>query len=430
MRRYTRSVSTRTTSQTEPVLGREADMAENHAGGYVFTVDDWGRLDRFLILGSDAPTYYVGQRKLTVENAQCVKRCIDADGPRVVKTIVDVSVQGRAPKNDPALFALAMCMKLGNAETRKAAQDAVTQVARIGTHLFNLAEAVKAFGGWGRGTRRAFANWYTSKTPDQLAYQIVKYQQRNGWSHADVLRKCHPKGFGPATPTGAVLAYAVGKTSRGPVPRIIAGVGHAKRAARTHQVVDLINEYGLPRECIPSEWLKDDIGVWEALLMAGKGMPLTAMIRNLGKMSAIGLTVQGSAASRHVRDVLSDVERLKAARIHPLAVLQAMMVYKQGHGVKGNLTWDADTDVLNALDAAFYSTFGNVEPTNKRIMLALDVSGSMGWNAIAGMNITPRVGSAAMSMITAAAEARGTGSTEVVGFDTAAPRVMSDFMVR
>ncbi len=67
---------------------------------------------------------------------------------------------------------------------------------------------------------------------------------------------------------------------------------------------------------------------------------------------------------------------------------------------------DGVASVVNALDAAFYAAFGNVEPTGKRTMLALDVSGSMGFSPpIAGMpGITPRVGSAAMALVTAATE--------------------------
>ena len=60
---------------------------------------------------------------------------------------------------------------------------------------------------------------------------------------------------------------------------------------------------------------------------------------------------------------------------------------------------------MDALDSAFYLSFGNVEPTNKRIVLALDVSGSMASGEIAGVSgLTPRVGAAAMALITARTE--------------------------
>jgi 60 kDa SS-A/Ro ribonucleoprotein len=76
-----------------------------------------------------------------------------------------------------------------------------------------------------------------------------------------------------------------------------------------------------------------------------------------------------------------------------------------GHGEKGKLTWKPRRKVVEALDAAFYLAFQAVEPTQARTLLALDVSGSMAHGQIAGMaGITPRVGSAAMALITAAVE--------------------------
>ena len=93
------------TPQTEPLTEDQVKMC---SGGYGWKVDDWVRLDRFLVLGTEGGTYYVSERKLTRQMAGSVLRCIQADGKRVVARIVDISAAGRAPKNDPALFALAM----------------------------------------------------------------------------------------------------------------------------------------------------------------------------------------------------------------------------------------------------------------------------------------------------------------------------------
>ncbi len=61
--------------------------------------------------------------------------------------------------------------------------------------------------------------------------------------------------------------------------------------------------------------------------------------------------------------------------------------------------------IVDGLDKAFYLSFGNVRSTGKRIVLALDVSGSMTSGAVAGVpGLTPRVASAAMALITAATE--------------------------
>ena len=78
------------------------------------------------------------------------------------------------------------------AETKKAAYRAVPKVARIGTHIFHLTEYVNTLRGWSAGLRRAISAWYLNQDPSDLAYQIVKYQSRDGWNHRDVMRLAHP----------------------------------------------------------------------------------------------------------------------------------------------------------------------------------------------------------------------------------------------
>ena len=41
------------------------DQVLNDAGGFVFQVDDFTRLRRFLILGTEGGTFYVNQKALT-----------------------------------------------------------------------------------------------------------------------------------------------------------------------------------------------------------------------------------------------------------------------------------------------------------------------------------------------------------------------------
>ena len=181
--------STKATSQSHPIPG--TNQVPNSAGGYAWQLDDWARLDRFLVLGCEGGTYYVGERELTIENATNVARCITADGPRTVARIVDISEAGRAPKNDPAIFSLAMCAKLGDEATRRAAYAALPRVCRIGTHLMHFAEYAQGFGGWGRGMRKAVGSWFNAKPATDLAFQLAKYQSRDGWSNRDSVSYTH-----------------------------------------------------------------------------------------------------------------------------------------------------------------------------------------------------------------------------------------------
>src|SRR5689334_1198171 len=141
------------TPQREAIPGTE--QVANSAGGFTWALDAWARLDRFLVLGSEGGTYYVSERALTIESAKAAIECIAEDGLRTVGRVVEISRSGRAPKNDAALFVLALAASAGDDDTRAAALAALPEVARTGTHLFHWLEYLKALRGWGRGVRRA-----------------------------------------------------------------------------------------------------------------------------------------------------------------------------------------------------------------------------------------------------------------------------------
>jgi 60 kDa SS-A/Ro ribonucleoprotein len=115
----------RTDAAVTPQAQAIPNTVPNAAGGYAFAIDGWARLDRFLILGSEGGSYYAGERVLTRENAAAVLRAIQADGARAVARIVEISAGGRAPKNDPALFALALAASAEDLATRRAALAAL-----------------------------------------------------------------------------------------------------------------------------------------------------------------------------------------------------------------------------------------------------------------------------------------------------------------
>lgn len=412
--RYTKHYSARQTPQSQPIPGREAEMAPNEAGGFVFPVDDWTRLARFLVLGSEGGTYYIGEAKLTVENAQAVARCIAADGPRVVRTTVEVSDQGRAPKNDPAIFVLAMCAGLGNDETKKLALAALPKIARIGTHLLHFADYVQHFRGWGRGLRRAVGAWFLERPVENLANQAIKYKSRDGWALRDLLRLTHP--VTEDSTRNAIFSYiTTGVAAEGVPSQIVASEQLTSLLALTpkgrREAAQLIIENRLPREVVPTELLGFP-EIWEALL---ENMPITAMLRNLGKMSAINFLSPGSEASRFIAGRIMNEELLKNGRVHPLQVLTPMFIYSQGKGDKGSLTWTPVRQVVDALDGAFYMAFRNVEPTNKRIVLGLDASGSMRHARVAGLSfLGPYQACAALALVTANTEQ----DWHAVAFDT------------
>jgi 60 kDa SS-A/Ro ribonucleoprotein len=397
--KYARHVSTKTTPQTSPVRGKK--QVRNDAGGYVFPVDCWTRLHRFLILGHEGGSYYATERQRTLETVACIDEALAEDPRRAIDCVVDVSTAGRAPKNDPAIFALAYIAGTAKESwVRTAALSKLSNVCRIGTHLFDFCTSVQEFRGWGRGLREAVAKWYTDRSPMSLALQVTKYQQRNGWSHRDVLRKAHPQATGL---TNEVLEYVTQRESwwdhkgvahDGDVTQFLIAVEEAK-TVKKDRLIKLILDFGLVREHIPTTML-NDVDVWDALL---EKMPLTALIRNLGKMTSIGLLKPLAQRVKHVVACLKDAEALRRQRVHPLNVLVAQRQYREGRGDRGKLSWNPVPQITDALEDAFYLGFDAVEPTGKNFLLGVDVSGSMSWGRCAGAPISCCEAAAVMAML-------------------------------
>lgn len=389
------------TPQTEPIPG--TNQVPNMAGGYSFSVDDWARLRRFLILGTEGGTYYVDGPSLVAGNAEAVLRCVGVDGGRVLDEIVAISTEGRAPSNDPALFTLALLSAHAERSVRVKIASTLRDVARTGTHLFHFAQYVSQMRGWGRGLRRAVADWYIVRTPRDLAFQLTKYQARDGWSHRDLLRLAHPKAV---RDSDALLRWAVGKNAElsGFDDPVVASYMRAVTSLADSPVeiaTALIRELRLPREVVPTEMLTRR-EVWEALLA---DMPITALIRNLATLTRVGVLGPMAEQNALVAETIRDGNRLRVGRVHPIQILAALVTYEQGRGMRSDATWTPVPIVVDALNDAFYLAFGNVEPTGKRVFFGLDVSGSMAGtkvNGIPGMDCRRAV--AAMALVVAHVE--------------------------
>jgi 60 kDa SS-A/Ro ribonucleoprotein len=183
------------------------------------------------------------------------------------------------------------------------------------------------------------------------------------------------------------------------LPNIINGFEKAQANPEmpSHEAAQLIADYKLPREAVPTQWLKNP-EVWAALL---NDMPMTAMIRNLANMSSCGLLVAGSSSTKYVVKRLGDTNQLKKARIHPVSLLIALRAYDTGVG-RHNM-WVTVPAISDALEDAFYESFKYVEPTGKTFLLGIDVSASMS-SLIANTAISCCEGATAMALVTAHSE--------------------------
>jgi 60 kDa SS-A/Ro ribonucleoprotein len=386
-------LSTINTRETPQSQAARADQVENSAGGFVFGLDDRARALRFLILGTEGGTYYTSERELTKDNAGVILRLAENDGEWLVDLIRDVSLNGRAPKQNATLLALAACAGSADEATRRAACAAIPAVCRTGTMLFIFCRYVEQFRGWGRALRRSIGSWYQERPVGSLAYQAVKYRQREGWSHRDLLRLSHPEALPDELSRRALYDWIVRGTADDELPLMV----QTHRRAMEATTVSVWAECAafLPWEALPDEALKHR-EVWEAML---PDMGPTALIRNLGRLTNLGVIAPLGGQTKTVVDKLTDAELLQKGRVHPLQVLVAASIYGSGHGLRGSQSWQPNNQVVGALTEAFYMAFGAVEPAGKRTLLGLDVSGSMASGSVAGSPLRPYEAEGAMAML-------------------------------
>jgi 60 kDa SS-A/Ro ribonucleoprotein len=383
------------------------------------SLDDWARLRRFLVLGSEKATYRASGTVLTRAGAPALERCLRADGTRAVAEIVRAGTGRRAPHDDPALFALAMAAGLGGDATRRAALDALPQVAPTGVELLRFATFVTGFRGWGRALRRAVGAWYAAQPVEALARQAIEQRRAAPVSHRDLLRRAHPaRRVSSGNPTLALTPaherlfdwIARGGTCDG-LPRCVEGFARMQASSSPAETARLVAEYRLPHAAVRSDHLGAP-AVWEALLPE---MPLDDLLRRLATLTKLGVLAPGSAGTASVTARLGDARHVPDARLHPVALLAALRAYAAGRGVRGPRRWSPVPEIVDALDDAFHAALAGEEPTARRLLLALDVSVSMAWGDVAGVRgLTPRDVAVAAALATAATEP----AHEIVGFST------------
>jgi 60 kDa SS-A/Ro ribonucleoprotein len=413
--------------------GGVANTVENNAGGQSFQVSREQMFLRFLVLGSDKPQYYVTQKESNLEHLTNILMMIEEGmGLDMVKTMINVSVNARAPKQTYTFITLALCSLNNDLVLKTAANDAVQKICRIPTHLFEYIDLREKISlkmnkttGWGKAHRRTIGRWYNEHRGSnelELIKSCTKYANRHGYTHKDALRLCHSmpnsnprkiiysylaKGFEESQKVSKkITEKSLSKESLQKIAEVldhIIAVEEAKilKENDENKMCELILKHGLVREHVPSNLLNSK-KVWIQLL---ENTPLTALVRSLSKIGSLGITDEEEHCLKIV-DKICDKEIIERSKIHPIQLLSAHTIYSRGYGEKGSLSWNPNDKIVKALDHAFELSFKNVVPSNKRILNAIDVSGSMTvqCNGGSGMPITCHQGAAVMALMMARVE--------------------------
>jgi 60 kDa SS-A/Ro ribonucleoprotein len=157
-----------------------------------------------------------------------------------------------------------------------------------------------------------------------------------------------------------------------------------------------------------------DKDVWVKLLTNNQ-LKGQALVRNVTRMAKIG-AFDDMVFTRLYADLLTDSDMIAATRLHPIQYLLASVTHREGQMQRNNnsgygwmyspsrvKSWTTNPVIADALDAGFHEAFKAVTPANKRTLIGLDVSGSMGAAAL-GIDLSCAQVSAAMAMVTARLE--------------------------
>lgn len=491
---FTKETSTKATSQSRPIPGREADMRLNEAGGYVFQTPSDQFVLRFLVQGTEDGTYYASARDITLDAAKHIHAMAIEDAGHLAHLIDDANrvteledgtvVPAAAGRKSPSLFALAVAKQFAREDNHRAvvydiirARNVIStfgQMMEFLAYLYQMngSGLAKLDGNipMGSGFQRALRDWAIGMGRDDrwLAMQFAKYRNRNfkvGDPDNDVSRDYHGRVLDDRRKTlninvrdflrmahiapeskvqNVILGWAVnnGRSNNSPkyMPRqevistlkemnaeldsdaisYLAAFEELQELEDGQEAARLIREYGLTWEMVPSHLYgkgaseADRRAVWRTLLGldgATYQMPFTALMRNLPRISAYGLT-QDSDVRAFIRDTFAGKdapEVLVKARVHPLALLSAHRIYSRGYTVGfkrrgygfeefARLEWVPDNGIANALEKAFHMSFGLVEPIGNRVAYFLDTSGSMTAGDVAGIEgLTPMDAEAVMT---------------------------------
>jgi 60 kDa SS-A/Ro ribonucleoprotein len=309
----------KTTPQTQPIPGR-SEMIQGKSGGYGFDVGIWQTVRRCLILGTAGDQHYSSKMELTGQFVEVLKQAIGQDPRKVADEILYAS-DGHAVNNHAPIFALVLLSMGDSSEAKTAFCDIFDRVIRTGSHFHEWMAYTKQLRGLGRIVEFVAKRWLTRDDVNWLTYQMLKYQQRNGFSFRDELRLFKPKAEGDL---GLLFKAIVGKTN--PTDHGISDPPHPLSQlwayewlkSNPDQGVAAVRNFGLTHEMVaPICTMSKD--VWQALF---EKMPIGALLRNLASLTEIGVLRFDEPANLDlVERKLTDRDLLRKGRIHPIDVL-------------------------------------------------------------------------------------------------------------
>jgi 60 kDa SS-A/Ro ribonucleoprotein len=183
--------------------------------------------------------------------------------------------------------------------------------------------------GWGRSLRSTVAKWYIDRPVAEVAADMLKCPEHEGWTHRDLLRLAHPKPESQAQ--NALFQWAVdGELGHLATPDLVTGelrqvyaVDRLKRTGDEREALSLVEQYALTHDMVPEPWRRSE-AVWESLLT---GMSAAEIVDHLMEFADAGLLVEESPATALVVARLVDRRRITSSGLTRARIASARDQY-------------------------------------------------------------------------------------------------------
>ncbi|KAK3102549.1 hypothetical protein FSP39_012112 [Pinctada imbricata] len=434
---------------------------------------DVDKLWNFLMYGCPRTTVHIPQnRDLEDKVVDVILRLIALGAGETVIDGIRKAATGHGKRDDsdhtlddspatclkyPVLYALAVCIKSNNPATKKKAYDCLLEVCTIPSYLFlflflyyrmclNEAAQISEHPkkpSWPKSFRKTIKKWYTQFDPLKLAHLVTKYRSRYGWSHKKVLRLAHiGHDRVDSRGRGFVIKYilsglleAKNTYDQDPDPKVtevreyLEAVEYVRRfdyrkeedgSEGLKTLLEKIKINELAWEHVQTYVLKSPL-IWRTLLVT---MPPLALIRNLSRLSYLGLLTPGSneptIEERIVCERLQKRDALLAAKIHPMTILIAISRYTTGQNQR-NKRWSINEAVRRCLWAAFCTSYEMFHPTGKNLLVALNINTRMLCPVIASPALSSKMAAVAIAKIFH--EVEGNQRVNCIKFDSSSEAV-------
>ena len=367
-----RHLEPKATPISKPIKGREEEMKQNYAGGWGFDEGARGMVRRFVILGIDNGTYYRSEEELAEETVNAIREYAKREPQNFIELVRKARKSAMRPRNPIAAYAIGT--RAMEPDAREWAYDVFGEVIRTGSDLLYFMSYVRAMrSGVGKGLRRAIARWFNERSPEELEYQMAKYQRRQGFSMVDVIRLAHPRVEGA---NADVVAHVLGKGEPTPLFQVIERIKGAESIAELKAILKEDGQNRITWEMIPTDPWHKRPEFWELMLPK---LPTHAFLRHLWRYIGASRGAQ-EAAYQRLEDLNRPISKTlagKAGHIHPGRIFDAYLALAQRQ--------ELNPAFAEALKEAFFRGFDVAvagEPERASVGIAVDTSGSMEYSML------------------------------------------------